>query len=219
MKELKELKKGLAEEKARLRERIWREMEAKEIARFPLPVKGRIPNFVGAEEAALKAAELEEWNKAKIIVANPDSAQRPLRELALKQGKLLVMASPRLKAGYWLLEPAKVKGREAAASTIKGAAKFKKELKAEEIPKPDLILTGCVAVEPKEGKRVGKGGGYADVEILTMSKLFGKAPVITTVHDMQVVESVPFDEECDTKVDVIVTPTKVLRVKSRVKSN
>ena len=38
--------------KQQLREMIWNLMEEKDIARFPRPIKGRIPNFVGSEEVA-----------------------------------------------------------------------------------------------------------------------------------------------------------------------
>jgi 5-formyltetrahydrofolate cyclo-ligase len=41
--------------------------------------------------------------------------------------------------------------------------------------------------------------------------MFGKTPIVTTVHDMQVVEAVPFEEK-DEKVSMIVTPTRVIRV-------
>ena len=39
---------------------------------------------------------------------------------------------------------------------------------------------------------------------------FGKIPVITTVHDLQVVEKVPHDR-FDTKVDYLITPTKIIK--------
>ena len=40
--------------KEKLREEIWRKLEKHNIARFPLPCKGRIPNFVGSGIAAKK---------------------------------------------------------------------------------------------------------------------------------------------------------------------
>jgi 5-formyltetrahydrofolate cyclo-ligase len=86
--------KMIKEEKQKLREKIWKLMEEKNVARFPLPCFGRIPNFEGSEKAAEKLKELEEWKNAKIIVANPDAAQQKVRELALKEGKTLIMDSP-----------------------------------------------------------------------------------------------------------------------------
>ncbi|RLG78370.1 MAG: 5-formyltetrahydrofolate cyclo-ligase, partial [Thermoprotei archaeon] len=45
--------------KDRIREEIWRRLEEANVGRFPKPLKGRIPNFVGAEKAAKKLQELK----------------------------------------------------------------------------------------------------------------------------------------------------------------
>jgi 5-formyltetrahydrofolate cyclo-ligase len=194
--------------KQQLREKIWSEMERSGIAVFPLPCKGRIPNFSGASIAAEKLRQLEEWRKAKVIFVNPDSPQQKVRENALLDGKILVMASPRLRRGFILIDPAKVKGKERFASTIKGAFKFGTETNS--FPKPDLIVEGSVAVD-LHGHRLGKGHGYGDMEIDILKRVFGEIPIATTVHDMQVVEAVPFEEK-DEKVSLIVTPTRVIRI-------
>ena len=201
---------SLKTEKEKLREKIWKLMEDLGIARFPLPIKGRIPNFEGSEKAAGLVRELEEWRRARIVFANPDSPQRKIREFALRDGKILVMASPKLKQGYLLIKPEKVKGREKFASTIKGAFKFGEKVK--ELPKPDLIVTGCVAVDKNTFYRLGKGGGYGDREIKTLKEKFGEISVLTTIHEVQLVEKVPVEKH-DTKVDIVVTPTKVIRRK------
>jgi 5-formyltetrahydrofolate cyclo-ligase len=199
---------SIALKKQQLRETIWSSMERSGIAVFPLPCRGRIPNFSGAFTAAEKLRQLEEWRKAKVIFANPDSPQQKVRENALLDGKILIMASPRLKRGFILINPAKAKGKERFASTIKGAFKFGTETHS--FPKPDLIVEGSVAVD-LHGHRLGKGHGYGDVEISLLKKMFGKIPIATTVHDMQVVEAVPFEEK-DEKVSIIVTPTRVIRI-------
>ncbi|MEM3770457.1 MAG: 5-formyltetrahydrofolate cyclo-ligase [Candidatus Bathyarchaeia archaeon] len=199
----------VVEEKQRLREKIWLEMEKSGVATFPLPCWGRIPNFVGAEVAADKLRQLEEWKRAKVVFVNPDSPQRGVRENALKDGKVLIMASPRLTRGFILISPEKVRGKEHFASTIKGAFKFGVQIR--DFPKPDLIIEGSVAVDTK-GHRLGKGHGYGDVEIELLERMFGEIPVATTVHDVQVVENVPFGEK-DRRVSLIVTPTRVVRIK------
>jgi 5-formyltetrahydrofolate cyclo-ligase len=63
------------------------------------------------------------------------------------------------------------------------------------------------------GYRLGKGHGYGDMEIKTLKRMFGAVPIVTTVHDMQVVEAVPIEEK-DEKISIIVTPTRVIRVTS-----
>lgn len=200
---------GIAEEKQRLREKIWSEMEFRGIAVFPKPCRGRIPNFLGANAAAAKLCSLEEWKKAKVVFANPDSPQQRVRENVLLDGKKLIMASPRLKRGFILIDPIKVKGKERLASTIKGA--FKLGAATHFLIKPDLIVEGSVAVD-FHGHRLGKGRGYGDAEIQILKRSFGEIPIATTVHDIQVVNYVPFDEK-DEKVSIIATPTRIIRVK------
>ena len=113
-----------------------------------------------------------------------------------------------MKKGYLKIDPKDVKGKEKEASTIKGAFKYGKSIK--DLPKPDLIVTDCVAVD-KEGWRLGKGKGYGDREIKTFLGKFGKIPVITTIHELQIVEKVPHDKN-DTKVDYIITPQKIIKL-------
>ena len=193
-----------------LRETIWTRLESEHVARFPLPCFGRIPNFAGSEKAAEQVRLLPEWRKARVVFVSPDYAQQKVRENALLDGKVLVMASPKLRHGYVVIYPDAVKGFESFSSTIRGAFKYGKAVPVQEMPRPDLIVEGSVAVD-MQGHRLGKGGGYGDVEISTLKAMFGNVPVVTTVHDMQVVDSVPFDRK-DKKVCVIVTPTRTIRI-------
>jgi 5-formyltetrahydrofolate cyclo-ligase len=189
--------------------KIWKLMEQKGIATFPKPVYHRIPNFIGAEKATQILRNLPEYKKAKVIFCNPDSPQRPVREMTLKDGKVLVMATPRLKHGFLVIAPETTIGKERFASTIKGAFKYGKE--TTDFPKPDLIVTGSVAVD-EDGNRLGKGRGYGDREVKMIKEKFGKVPVATTVHDVQLVDYAPSTPQ-DEKIDVIVTPTKIIRVR------
>lgn len=184
-------------------------MEQSGVALFPLPCTGRIPNYIGADVAAEKLRQLPEWKHAEVIFVNPDSPQRKVRENVLLDGKTLVMASPRLTRGFIMITPREIKGREHAASTIKGA--FKYGVAAVEIPKPDLIVEGSVAVD-LQGHRLGKGHGYGDKEVSMLKERFGEIPVATTVHDIQLVRAVPC-EETDQPISIIVTPTRIIRVK------
>ncbi len=208
---------NIKEEKTRLRRLIWDLMERRNISRFPRPVYGRIPNFVGAEEAAKRALSLSEWRRALVVKVNPDSPQRPLRELALQEGKKVIMATPRLRRGFIMIDPAFIPNSMIKfASTIKGAFRLGRLLRLREIPHIDLIITGCVAVD-RRGNRLGKGGGYAEIEYAILRELGvidESTPVITTVHDIQIVDHVP-REEHDLTVDIILTPTKTLRIDPR----
>jgi 5-formyltetrahydrofolate cyclo-ligase len=192
-----------AETKQAVRERIWALLEAERAARFP-GARGRIPNFRGAEAAAARFAESPEWSAAAVVKANPDAPQLPVRRRALADGKRVYMAVPRLREE----KPFTRLGRDA---TIK--ARDGRKVKLEEVGHVDLVVCGTVAVNRK-GVRVGKGGGYSDLEfaLLVEAGLVDDATVIaTTVHDLQLVEDELPATEHDFCVDVIVTPTEVLR--------
>jgi len=204
------MKDEISQEKEELRNKIWELLEQKKVAIFPLPVFGRIPNFVGSDKAANLVRTLTEWKKAKVIFANPDYAQKKVREFALKEGKILIMASPRLKHGFLRIDPQDVRGKEEVASSIKGAFKYGKPVK--KMLRPDLIITGCVAVDLL-GWRLGKGGGYGDIEVKRIKDEFGEIPVLTTIHPIQIVDFVPHLHH-DAKVDIIVTPEKIYRIEN-----
>ncbi len=187
-------------------------MEEKGIARFPRPVFHRIPNFVGAEKAARRLGELPEYKAAKTVFCNPDSPQRPVREMTLRNEKILVMATPRLKKGFLMLEPNTISRSSIShASTIRGAFKHGRFVEPSEV-KVELFVAGSVAVS-LDGGRLGKGTGYSDKEYAVLKDSGGLVPnvlVVTTVHDVQIVEEIPRDE-WDVRVDVIVTPKKIIR--------
>ncbi|BFH73185.1 5-formyltetrahydrofolate cyclo-ligase [Sulfurisphaera javensis] len=199
--------------KSEIREKIWKLLEETNIASFPRPVFSRIPNFKGADEAARKLAETKEFTKAKIVKVNPDSPQRPVRELVLKSGKLLIVPTPRLKGEFYLLDPNKIDNIK-DATKISGFFKYGEVVDLYSIPKVDLIVAGSVAVT-LTGDRVGKGEGYSELEFAILREL-GKVdeytPIATTVHDVQIVDFIPA-EPYDVPVDIITTPTKVIYTK------
>src|ERR1700761_1268537 len=92
--------------KAALRAEVWSAMQAAEVSRFP-GAPGRIPNFTGAERAAERLRGLSAWQTALTVKANPDSAQLPVRQRALEDGKTVYMAVPRLagREPFFALDP------------------------------------------------------------------------------------------------------------------
>src|SRR5215467_13129936 len=108
-----------------IRENVWQAMEKPGVRRFRGP-RGRIPNFVGAERAADRLSELGVWKQAKVLKCNPDSPQRPVRLRALKEGKLVYMAVPRLREleCFIELDPSRLRKQIAQASSIEGAFRF-----------------------------------------------------------------------------------------------
>ncbi|MFP4632530.1 MAG: 5-formyltetrahydrofolate cyclo-ligase, partial [Halobacteriales archaeon] len=71
-------------DKQAVREDVWDALEREGVARFPFPPHGRIPNFAGADAAAERLAETDEWRSADVLKANPDSPQLPVRRRALR---------------------------------------------------------------------------------------------------------------------------------------
>jgi 5-formyltetrahydrofolate cyclo-ligase len=201
--------------KPALRERVWARLEREQVARFPLPLTDRIPNFAGAAEAAERAAALPEWQAAHRLKSNPDAPQRALRLRALEHGKLVFMAVPRLREArcFVRLDPAALGRRLAEAATIAGASRLGEPVTPQALPRIDLIVVGSVAVTTR-GARLGKGGGYSDLEFALARQLgvvTDETVVLTTVHELQILdEAIPMTAH-DVPVDIVVTPERVIR--------
>ena len=206
------------EVKAKIRKMVWDLLEEKNVAIFPRPVHGRIPNFIGAEGAALRLSALEVFSQARNVEVSPDSPQKHVRYLALKSGKVVIMPTPRLREGFLVLDPSRIPVQHLkSASTIRGAFMWGIKVNPARIPKIDLIVTGSVAVNDR-GCRLGKGGGYSDLEfaiLKELNKVSDDTVIATTVHDLQVVNlDIPRDP-WDVSVDLIVTPSKVIKCRGR----
>jgi 5-formyltetrahydrofolate cyclo-ligase len=203
----------LEAEKRRVREKVWTSLERARAAAFP-GARGRIPNFTGAGEAARRLAATSEWKRARTVKCNPDAPQRPVRWLALKEGKTVFMAVPRLRDErcFWELDPRRLSDL-AAAATIKGASRLGHGVDPRRLPHIDLVVAGSVAVD-RQGSRVGKGGGYSDLEYAigrTVGVIDRTTVVATTVHPLQVREGPLPTSAHDFFLDLIVTPEDVIR--------
>lgn len=206
-----------------IRKRIWDLLEARDIARPPRPVHHRIPNFDGADRAAARLATLPEFIDAKCVKVNPDTPQKPVRFRVLEEGKTLLTPQPRLRTGFFstlrkdsLPDSVEVK----AVTTSKGVAKHGTSVGLNEEYTVDLVVVGSTAVCPDSGARVGKGEGFAELEwgILSLQGNLDAETtlVVTTVHDEQVVLMPEATlTKHDVPVDVIVTPTRIIRVPNR----
>jgi 5-formyltetrahydrofolate cyclo-ligase len=201
-------------EKQELRERVWDELDERGEARFPYPPHGRIPNFAGASEAAERLTELEDWENADVIKSNPDSPQLPVRRAALREGKTVYVAVPRLRDAkcFLRLNPDEIEDID-HATTIGGSSEVGVQVGPDEMESIDLIVSGSVAVN-SEGARVGKGEGYSDLEFAVLRE-FGLVDdgttTATTVHELQVIDrEIPTTPQ-DVPIDRICTPDRTLR--------
>jgi len=194
-------------------------MQARGVARFP-GARGRIPNFTGAERCAGLVDQLKVWQKAQVIKSNPDSPQRAVRHLALKQGKMVYMAVPRLRElkCFIELDPARLGKNIYKASSIKGAFEYGRQVGLNDMRPVDLVVCGSVAVR-KDGARVGKGGGYSDLEYglcRQACKITARTPIITTVHPIQIVVDEIELKPHDIPLDYIITPEEIVECHTKL---
>ncbi|KAJ6798191.1 5-formyltetrahydrofolate cyclo-ligase-like protein [Iris pallida] len=200
-----------------IRKRVWDLMERENIAVNPRPVHHRIPNFVGAANAAELLGKLEAFQKAQCVKVNPDSPQKQVRFLTLTGGKKLLTPQPRLRTGFFSMLQSQIlpPGCLNEACTSVGVAKFGRPIGLDERLTVDLIVIGSVAVDPNTGARLGKGEGFAELEygmLRYMGAINDDTLVVTSVHDKQLVGDIPAEKLLvhDVPVDVICTPTQVI---------
>jgi 5-formyltetrahydrofolate cyclo-ligase len=205
--------------KAALRQEVWAAMRAAKVARFP-GAAGRIPNFTGAEAAAERLRAMPGWRAAGTLKANPDSAQLPVRQRALEDGKTVYMAVPRLAGPepFFALDPDHLTELPRKAASISGATRSARRVMLADVAPVDLVVMGCVATG-EDGARLGKGGGFADLEfaLATAAGLIGPHTTsVTTVHEIQVCPAgaIPLTDH-DVPVDFIVTPERVVDCRPR----
>lgn len=204
--------------KAALREEVWSAMRAAKVARFP-GAAGRIPNFTGSEAASERLRVLPVWIQALTLKANPDSAQLPVRQRALEDGKTVYMAVPRLAGPepFFALDPDHLDQPPRKAASISGASRSARRVTLDALTPVDLVVMGSVAAAA-DGARLGKGGGFADLEfaLATAAGLIGPRTVtVTTVHEIQLrpAGTIPLTTH-DVPVDYVVTPERVIDCRS-----
>lgn len=200
--------------KADIRRRVWATL-ARENSAPEDEIFNRIPSFYGAEEAATRLATQDEWKDARTIKAVPDKAQLPVRVRALREGKLVYMAVPKLakEKPFFLLDPQRIEVSPAEAASTAVANARAETVDVESMRPVDLVVCGSVAVD-RRGARIGKGAGYSDIElaILQDAGLISRATLIaTTVHSLQVLEESLPEAEHDFRVDLIITPSDTIR--------
>jgi len=201
-------------DKQALRERVWDDLEDTGEARFPFPPHGRIPNFAGADEATDRLVDTEGWRDAAVIKANPDAPQLTVRRAALRQGKTVYMAVPRLReaACFLRLDPDDVDDVD-HATTVGGSSEVGVQTHPADLEPVDLIVSGSVAVNA-QGARVGKGEGYSDLKFAVLRE-FGlvddATTTATTVHGIQLVDDEIPTTPRDVPIDLVATPDRLVR--------
>lgn len=204
---------GIDKAKQQIRRRVWDLLVREHIVERG--VHGYIPAFAGAGAAAGRLAALPEWRAAQVVKSVPDRAQQPVRERALRDGKLLYVAVPRLAAElpFFVLDPAELNVAPAEAATREHAARHARKIGVEDMRRVDIVVCGSVAVN-RRGTRLGKGAGYSDIEVALLQEAGRIGPstvIVTTVHPLQVIDEPIPETEHDFSVDLIVTPDEVIQ--------
>lgn len=198
---------GEGKTKDLIREEIWEKLKKENLAIFPKPCYGRIPNFFGSKKACEKLVELKEFTDANCVFCAPDYVLKRAREIVLESSKTLAVATPRMKK---LLETKNVPKNEIGLATnIRGFERYGKKLKTSVA----LFIQGSVAVDLK-GNRLGKGKGYGNKEYWYLKNhnlLDENAKVITIVHETQIVNDFSnVMSKKDVKVHYILTPKRII---------
>ncbi|MEQ8479720.1 MAG: 5-formyltetrahydrofolate cyclo-ligase [Hoeflea sp.] len=203
-----------------VRHDIWQRLEALGVAVGP--AWSMIPNFVGADVAAWRLAQLDAWKSARTIKTNPDHPQIPIRIRALYEGKVVYTPVPYLTRDfpYLRLDPKKLAERDISfelAATAQGFMEYGERVEFEQIEPLDFCVVGSVAVG-RNGGRTGKGAGFADLETGIFRELGivgASTPMTTTVHSAQIVsDSAVVIESHDTPLDYIATETEMIETRN-----
>jgi 5-formyltetrahydrofolate cyclo-ligase len=208
---------NIDEAKTAVRDRVWRLLERE--GAVPEGSYGKIPGFYGAETTAERLAGLDVWKQAGTIKANPDWAQLSIRVRALKDGKLLYMAVPKM-AGlqpFFLLDPTSLRVPPEEAAEKRRAARVAHRIGIEDMRPIDLVICGSVAVN-RSGARIGKGAGYSDLEVALLIEaglVTDETTIVAPVHQLQVVDEEIPETEHDFSVDLIITPDEVIECPNR----
>lgn len=132
---------------------------------------------------------------------------------------MLLVPQPRLRTGFFsVLNPSKIEPRQYSyAVTQAGVVQFGEPIDLDAKIKVDMIVMGSVAVNPANGARIGKGEGFAELEygmLRIMGAIDDDTPVVTCIHDCQLVDDIPSEKMLchDVAVDIICTPTRIIRV-------
>jgi 5-formyltetrahydrofolate cyclo-ligase len=147
----------------------------------------------------------------------PDNNLEGFRCRALADGKTLLVFTYAMLRGILALDGGQIRPEDRnLAATLDGMERFGAKLSFSQLRATgaiDLLVTGAAAVS-RDGVHFGKGHGYLDLEwglLSEMGLVNQETPVIVSVHECQVVdEKVPYAAH-DVTVDIVVTPSEVVR--------
>ena len=187
-------------------------------SRFHLQFGDFIPDFDGSAAATDRALALPACAVARHVFVTPDNSLIDLRRRLMVAGTSLVVSSYNMARGFYLLAPGCVPPAQALyAAWLDGIEHFGRAVTLADLASLGpfgFVATGASAVAAS-GVRFGRGHGYFDLEwrIFSDMGLVGeRTPVVTLVHDVQLLDKRLYPSPNDVLADWICTPTRTLAV-------
>ncbi|SON56762.1 5-formyltetrahydrofolate cyclo-ligase family protein [Hartmannibacter diazotrophicus] len=203
-----------------IRQRIWERLKevARPDTRLHLEFSDVIPDFEGSDIATDRIVAEAAFKESRFAFVTPDNSLVDLRRRMIAAGMPFVMSTYNIRRGFLLMEPGRVpEGAELYAAWLDGMEHFARPVtlaEIAEIGRFDFAVTGASAVST-DGVRFGKGHIYFDLEwgmFTDLGLMQETTPVAAIVHDVQVVDDKLFASETDIAIDMIATPTGLIRV-------
>lgn len=202
----------------RVRRVVWERLSAvaRPDSRFDLDLRQFVPDYAGRERADAAIAELPSWRDASLLFIAPDNSLEALRERALRDERRILVPTFGLRRGFVLLDGSALgDAQRPLAATLDGMERLGRRIGPADlrtVRRVDAVITGATAVTV-DGRHIGGGQRYLAVEWALMRELGvvdAAVPVVASVHDCQVIDD-PIEVDPDCVVDLIVTPTRVVR--------
>jgi 5-formyltetrahydrofolate cyclo-ligase len=209
-----------ASSKETIRQHVWNQLRAvaRPDSRFHWNFAEFIADYEGSEVGAERLQSLAAWQNSKLMFITPDNNLEVVRRKAMEDGKRFVMSTYGIARGFLYIDPVQISPEHYGwAATLDGMERFGQPVKLLDISalgKFDLLVTGASVVST-QGIRFGKGHGYFDLEWAMFSEVHCLADnplVVCAAHDYQVVDIDLPGSEFDTRVDLIITPTRTIPV-------
>ena len=209
--------------KRSLRVQTWKKMQENKLGVGYNAIFNRIPGFVDSDKAAALLADTDEFKKAQNVKVNIDRALHAIKLQTLVAGKNLYLPATRDSSALYLKVDVPADATDDQKKEIlhvQDVQQHRIEILLENKVKLDLVIIGSVVVS-RDGYRIGRGNGFTDLDIGLLIEIGSITPdtiIATMVHDVQVVDSLPTNlfQKYDSPVDLIVTPTQVIRVAKRL---
>jgi 5-formyltetrahydrofolate cyclo-ligase len=202
------------DEMEQTRRQVWLSLQSVALpdSRFHRDFSRFIPDFVGSRTCCASVCATPLYEDAGILFVTPDNSLVDLRERCLLDSKTLIVPSYGLTRGFFLLTPADVpSGQEAFAASLDGLERFGHPCALANLPAPQALFSGASVIN-REGLRVSPGPSFFDLEwlILVAAGLADEnTPIITIVHDCQMVELRVNPLPYAVGSDLIITPSQV----------